>query len=113
MSKHYTADCLRFDRQLRAELPDVPAQDVAALVDLLLKSATILTTCNTNECNVGLTPRQECRKTITEAAVRAACAKFGIGVELDGDPRGLSIGLRLPSGATTGWGGLYCVPEEE
>ena len=47
-----------------------------------------------------------------ENLIKALCARIGCGVELQGDPRGCTVKLLLPSGKKNDWGNTgYCVPQ--
>jgi hypothetical protein len=68
------------------------------------------------QCN-GLTPRQEAWAEKREAQltkrITAICEGLGAGFApvFNGDPRGATVKIRVPSGRTNDWGGVgICVP---
>jgi hypothetical protein len=68
------------------------------------------------QCN-GLTPRQEAWAEKREAQltkrITAICEGLGAGFVpvFNGDPRGATVKIRVPSGRTNDWGGVgICVP---
>lgn len=75
----------------------------------LCRIARALSKCNERECNEpmsnGARVRFELRVERLEAEARAIAEKWGVPIEFNGDPRGFSIHLRLPSGRSNSFGG--------
>jgi len=66
-------------------------------------------------CSVELTEKQEARREKREQNIEAEitrlCAPYGIVPKFQGDPRGCTVKLKLPSGRTNDWGQEgWCVP---
>jgi len=87
-------------------------QGALELARFLLRSEATLHRLAEEDCNRALTPAEVSREERLIERVRTACEAHGIGVTFNGDPRGSSIKLRLPSGRANDFGGegYYCVP---
>lgn len=78
----------------------------------LLRSERTLHRLAEDRCNRKLWEHEEKREEVVAARVREECARLGVGVEFNRDPRGSAIKLRLPSGRANSFSGekLWCVP---
>lgn len=58
-------------------------------------------------CNRGFAPREERKKQRIEKRIHTICLELGKGfrAKLNGDPRGYTVKLILPSGRYNTWGG--------
>lgn len=64
-----------------------------------------------NACNHGLSPREEREDERTEKRITELCQPHGIKPIFQGDPRGATVKLQVPSGRTNDWGQIgICVP---
>jgi hypothetical protein len=61
-------------------------------------------------CNRPLSEQEKQRKLSAANRLLALCGPENIGVILGGDPRGCTVRLMLPSGASNDLEGKYCVP---
>lgn len=86
------------------ELPEAPSGQLADVLAELCTIARQLQRSNENDCNYGLSPRQEKRaENLTRKAAELA-KSIGCGIVANSDPRGYALFLTVPSGLTTDWG---------
>jgi hypothetical protein len=89
----------------RREVPSVVARDVAEL----RKAAKSLENLAVNDCNYGLSPRQETRRANLAKQVQEIAERYHLAAETSGDPRGCVVKLfdpgdeRLGDGFGGGW----------
>ena len=97
------------------ELPDLSIEQVARLASLLMRQGSTYCRLQEETCGVEMTERQEKRHDRKEANVERRvtelCAPHNIRPVFEGDPRGHTIKLVMPSGRTDDWGHTgICVP---
>lgn len=121
-----------FVAQLTRALPDRPVHLVECAAALLIRHATTHGHLAEAECNgpgdwVHSIPyprageiidahqkRIEKRQAQLEARMAAICAELGLRADFGGDPRGYTVKVHLPTGASNTWGGRedgYGVPQ--
>ncbi len=89
-----------------------PAYYVASLCTTLVKLGRSHRRLQEADCNYGLTPRQQARERNIEEQIRQLCQPHGITPVFQGDPRGTTVKLVVPSGATNDFGRTgVCVPD--
>jgi hypothetical protein len=113
-----------FTDALIQEFPEHPAADVAEVARMIMRHSTTYHRLQEKYCNEPFTEADEKHETVIENSIRALCYKLyvpgGVGrghkakeviPVFQGDPRGATVKLRLPSGRTNDWGREgYCVP---
>ena len=121
-----------FVGQLVRAMPDKPVHVVERAAALLIRHATTHGNLAEAECNgpgdwVNSIPYPRAGEIINthqaliekkraqiEARMTAICAELGITPNFDGDPRGYTVKVHLPTGASNTWGGReegYGVPQ--
>lgn len=91
--------------------------DVRRIAELLCRHGKTYARLQEIWCNVEMTERQEKywqrRESLIERRIRQLCTELGPDFEpiFDGDPRGNTVKVKVPSGRTNDWGkeGI-CVP---
>lgn len=112
-----------FVAQLTRALPQVAANLVARNARLLMRHAKTHGNIAEAQCNgpgdyVNSIPYPEAgriyrefeercakREARIEARISAICAELGIEPDFGGDPRGYTVKVKLPTGASNTWGG--------
>jgi hypothetical protein len=83
------------------------ARALLALADTAQQLAVV-------SCNVGLSDELRAIDAANDAAIRAVVASLGSGwgLEIQGDPRGACVKVKVPSGRGDSWGdpAFLCVP---
>lgn len=52
-----------------------------------------------------------CKSCRIEASIAKLCTEYGFAADFQGDPRGATVTIKVPSGRTTDWGKVgICVP---
>jgi hypothetical protein len=90
-------------------------QRVLHIADLLMRHGTTYCRMQEDACNVEMSDRQQARhdkrEKQIEDRVTQLCKELGAVPDFQGDPRGHTIKLVVPSGKTDDWGGTgICVP---
>jgi hypothetical protein len=98
------------ERELRESNPTLAEWAVVKRLLRLCELNNALHALAEAACNYGLTERQEKRQAKLEEEVRQIVKTFGtgFGVIFNGDPRGITVRLVLPSGRTNAWQGVGC-----
>lgn len=99
-------DLIEFALLLGREVRTNPEQ-----VMRLLRMARSYQTLAVNDCNRGLTDKEEARREGLRVKIKAWAKYHKCGAVLGGDPRGAVVKLKVPSGATNDRGKEgVCVP---
>jgi hypothetical protein len=79
----------------------------------VLRAAAIHVRLAVIACNRGMTRAEERKDERTEERIVEMLKPYGIEPQFQGDPRGCTVKLKLPSGRSNDWGGerVYCVPQ--
>lgn len=104
---------IEFVTLMTREFPNVPYRDMTDLAQELMNLARAFHRLDEAACNYGLTPRQEKRVERMEERLTVISQQLGIAIDHNGDPRGFSVYLHLPSGTSNSFGGRevgYGVP---
>lgn len=97
-------EVIEFTLTMARELPEQAPGHLSSVLAELCGIARKLQRSNENDCNYGLSPRQEKRaENLTRKAAELA-KSIGCGMVANGDPRGYPLFLTVPSGKTTDWG---------
>jgi hypothetical protein len=99
--QHYGEAVLAF----RTALPDVVPLALLDLLESIGKAEVRLQRLHLQACNVGLTPAEEAREAKITEALRKELAEHGLGLRVNGDPRGVAVRVLLPTGASNRGGG--------
>jgi len=104
-------DILEFGVFLQHYTPHLSPQDTLAAATRLVKLARELGRLNLQACNVGLTPRQDKRKTAIDTELSALSLELNLPLDTSGDPRGAAVRVLFPENFSNTWGGGWAVPE--
>ena len=115
MTRRSRKDEMEFIGILRAELPNVEWREVEQFARLLMRHSATHQRMAEEECCVEMSERQaawhEKRTQQVEARITVLCTPYGIVPDFQGDPRGATVKLKVPSGRTNDWGQTgICVP---
>lgn len=103
-AQNLNRETIEFTLTMARELPDVaPGQLCSALAELCT-IARQLQRSNENDCNYGLTDRQQTRADNLVKKSHGLAQSIGCGIVANGDPRGYPLFLTVPSGLATDWG---------
>lgn len=95
-----------FQLQLAKEFPSKPLTELSDFVEKICPLGRRYSSLQVKNCNLGLTKTDERAEAKIEETIKKMAADFGFpGVELNGDPRGYTIKLVLPSGRSNNFGG--------
>lgn len=84
---------------------NVASDRLAHLVEHLYRCAKQLSVYAERACDRPLTPTEKNARKAVERQAHELCAELGVPVSFNDDPRGFSVKLRLPNGASNDWGG--------
>jgi hypothetical protein len=102
-----TQEKARFFHLLMTCYPHVVIARLEKTANILYRTSTTLRRLYTIDCNVSLSGyRQqvhEGEKARLEAIVKAYCDALNLPFEVNGDPRGCAVQVRLPNGSGNGW----------
>lgn len=105
---------MSFVSKLQREFPD---KDVSNIASLILRHGTTYGRIQEIWCSEELTERQEKRlqhkELLLERRITQLCQELDPGCTplFEGDPRGNTVKILLPSGYSDSWGGKgFCVP---
>jgi sugar phosphate isomerase/epimerase len=95
--------------------PKLSEHDIKRIADLLMRHGTTYCRLQEDACNLEMNDRQQARhdkrEKQIEARVTQLCEELGAKPDFQGDPRGHTIKLVVPSGKTDDWGATgICVP---
>lgn len=92
---------VRFSRELSTD--DYSDFKVAKAAIELLKRASINQYFAVEDCNVGLSEDAERVEEVNREKIAELCKEFGIEPVYQGDPRGITVKLKMSSGFTNDW----------
>ena len=92
---------------LQRDYPDKKAHVIAEWLLKLMRMAKRMEFLNLVHCNSGLSEYQETVQDKLTKRIEQHCVEFGVGVEVQHDPRGCAVRLKLPSGAANGFHCLW------
>src|SRR5574340_189794 len=76
------------------------------------RSTTICPVCEKSWADGTVHPKRGCKSCRIEAQISEMCRLQNIQAIFQGDPRGATVKLKVPSGRTNDWGGEgICVPQ--
>lgn len=106
-TKQQTAEALEFAFVVAREFPEATAAQVVELLRLARRHGRL----QERACNEQIARRGFDRA--TEVRIAAVCAAIGFpAVRFEGDPRGFTVKVTLPSGRSNHWGGeTWGVPQ--
>ena len=105
MTTNAQKERVEFAAIMAREFPTITATATLELMRLARRHGKL----QEKACNVQVT---EGHDAACEKRIRELCAKYGITVQFSGDPRGYTVKIKLPSGASNHWGGeTYGVPQ--
>ena len=83
---------------LREALPHSSGGELLGLLEAMGKAEVKLQRLHLQACNVGLTEAEEKREAAITEKLRAELAEVGLGLRVNGDPRGCAVRVVLPEG---------------
>lgn len=106
----YQKDREEFIAVLVSELtPKYPTHEVMALARSLMRKASTSQRIAEMLCSVEMSERRQARiekqDESNDAAIERLCKQYGLECRLQGDPRGYTVKVILPSGRYNTWGG--------
>lgn len=96
---------------LLQEFPNRNPADVLTLARALMRHAATDDRYCCKDCNEGLSEAEEKRQEANQERILSLCQEWGIVPHFNGDPRGATVKLQVPSGRANDWGRVgICVP---
>jgi hypothetical protein len=112
-----TEERQEFFTKMRDEAPDLDWYEFRDIIKGLQRNARTHHRLAEDLCNLEMTSKQEDARVRREAScerrIIELCKRLGPGFEpiFQGDPRGATVKLKVPSGKTDDWGATgICVP---
>lgn len=96
---------------LLQEFPNHKYADICELARKLMRYAATDDRFACQDCNEGLSAEEEERQKANQQRILSLCREWGIVPVFNGDPRGATVKLQVPSGRKNDWGQVgICVP---